>query len=157
MYKKGADRPKRNGCDQLHSKWYRFKFPVNPFATIPTTPPDQLYRDTGFACAEGTVAWMKGSLPEAGEEPVTRDICFGDTEGNGGDCNLVVSYDSYDENLNATVVKTSHYKVSAKVVGCSSTEGVFYLYQLPNTPCEGTRKNTLYCAGNYSVSAEPRK
>merc|ERR1712179_308009 len=144
-YKNGADQPRQGGCDHLGRKWYRFKFPNNPFATIPTTPPDQLYSATGLACAQGSVAWMKEALPDVGGEPVKRDICFGDTEGNGEDC-MMVPYEKFDTSIDATVEETKHYKVTASVVGCSSTEGVFYLYQLPNTPCVGNKKNTLYCA-----------
>ena len=91
---------------------------------------------------------MRGSLPSPGDNPVRRDICFGDTSGDGSDCNLVLTNQVYDENTNTTVDKETRYKTTSMVVACNTREGgVFYLYQLQNTPCVEPRKNTLYCAG----------
>jgi len=103
----------------FHSGWYRFMFPNNPYATIPTSAPHTHHQEAYTVCGTRGSSWTNSTLPELGDRVRNITIYFA-WRGNNW-----------------------NHPQTGQVVACRDRSGqVFMVYYLPKPTggCDG------YCA-----------
>jgi len=104
----------------FHSGWYRFAFPNNPYATIPTSAPPTHHQQAFNVCGTRGSSWTNSTLPELGDKATNITIFFA-WQGNNW-----------------------NHPQTGQVVPCTDTETghLFMIYYLPEPTggCDG------YCA-----------
>ena len=128
---------------RLGDKWYRFIFPDNLYAKIPTSPPELHFQVDRKVCGTKLAAWMNGTLPGLTDpQPVTREICFA---WQGNTCGHKEYHNRFNKQTNTTEQHEVRYKTTTRVTACSRGGNTFYLYKLKRTPyCCGM--HAMYCA-----------